>query len=250
MDMVQDSNTNPAMELISRELKEYCEKIHDSQKNNFKKNWEKKWKKLFSWIHFEWIELFLGQVIQLEQNKFEEVNYIFFKFEQTLQICDFLKESQQTPRYWDTDKIIVSILICAAEAFYRVNKPHVTLSINLIKWFFNPVREKLKYKISSHYPKNMPYIKEFDAIDTIFWVRNDYIHNANFLGTFFLHDSLSEWVTQFWEFKYSKKSHKSKLISINSKCSMKYNDFLVIYKEAFWKNIMKYLNNHSPLWKN
>lgn len=218
-------------------LEEFSKKWHSNQKEHFKKNWNEKWKTFFHEMNLIWIDWFLEKVLELEQNKFENVNYTFWKLEKILQMCDFLRWLQLQKPSQDTEQIIISIIVSWAEAFYRLNKTKEAVSENLVTGFFNFVKEEIEYKIRSHYPSSSPYEESFEAIKTLYLIRNDYIHNANFLGTFFS----SDWIiTHGGVFHFAKKEDKSKLILVHSEFTLSYDKFIEIFKKAFWKNIIQY----------
>lgn len=206
----------------------------------FEKDWEKKWK-----------EKFLGEdglkarILKLEYDNFYNVNNVFGKLNKALQICDFLYELKKSKPPQDTEKIIITMLVSIAEAVYRINKPNEEISENLVKGFFKPVKSKIDYKIRGHIDANMPYKKTFGAVDVLFLVRNDYIHNGNFTGIFFRNNNSEAYTYNIGTFYYSEKDNKTQSIDAISECNLNYEEFMKIFLEAFIESINKYCNKKT-----
>jgi len=144
----------------------------------------------------------------------------------------------------DTEKIIITTLISCAEAIYKINKPDGSISENLVKGFFKPVKQELNYKIRGHVG-GVPYKKVFEPSEVLYLIRNDYIHNGNFTGIFFRKPQSEDYVYNFGSFYYSEKENKNNLIQAFSECNLTYKDFLKIFLNAFIENIEKYCNSNK-----
>jgi len=180
-------------------------------------------------------------MITLQNNTKNEINYAQGKLDKALQVCSFLKFLSQQKPPQDTEKIIITTLISCAEAIARINYPKETDCQNLVRDFFKPVKEDLKYTIRGHVG-SIPYNKVFCSEEVLYLIRNDYIHNANFTGSFFAN---SKDMPRLGTFCYSEKSKKTRLILANSECKLTYNEFLEIFKKAFEENIKMYQKNDS-----
>lgn len=210
------------------------QKWQNPQYKFFEEEWDKKWKEKFP----ERGDL-KDKILKLEYNNFHDVNYAFGKLDKALQISNFLYDLTKSKPSQNTEKIIIMTLVSIAEAVYRINEPDEPISENLIKGFFGPVKSKIDCKIKG-YVGDMPYKKTFEAIEVLYLIRNDYIHNGNFIGKFF--SSESESGEQKESFCFSEKDNKTLLIQVFSECSLTYEEFLKIFLEAFIENINKYCN--------
>lgn len=216
---------------------DFEQKWQDGQYADFKNKWDSRWSKFFT------DKVNLGDnIVKLEYDIFYHVNNAFGKLDKALQICDFLHKLSKSKPPQDTEKIIVTTLVSCAEAVYRINKPNETVNENLVKGFFKPVRSRIDYKIRGHSGK-LPYKKTFDAVEVLYLIRSDYIHNGNFTGIFFRNTDAENHVYNIGNFFYSEKGGKTKFILSSFECSLTYHNFLSIFLEAFIKNIEKYCSN-------
>lgn len=192
-----------------------------------------------------WYNVFPGQnelknkILELKYDSFYDINNAFGKLDKALQISDFLYKLGQSKLPQDTEKIRITTLVSCAEAVYRINKPTELISENLVKGFLKPVKEKLDYKIRGHIGE-MPYKKTFEPAEVIYLIRNDYIHNGNFTGTFFRNPQAESHVYNIGSFYYTEKEDKTKLIQVTSECKLTYQEFVEIFLKAFIENIEKY----------
>ncbi|MBI2463552.1 hypothetical protein HYV57_01200 [Candidatus Peregrinibacteria bacterium] len=201
----------------------------------FKQEWISKWSDLFPQK-----DDLKEEILKLQYDNFYCVNNAFGKLDKALSICDFLYQLTKSKPPQDTEKIIITTLVSCAEAVYRINKPDELVNENLVKGFFNPVKEQLNYKIRGHVGE-MLYQKVFEPAEILYLVRNDYIHNGNFTGRFFRRPTSKTYFYNSGCFYFSTKESKTNFILANSECSLTYKDFLNIFLEAFIKNIEKYL---------
>ncbi|MCK5491349.1 MAG: hypothetical protein KAI67_05925 [Candidatus Pacebacteria bacterium] len=211
------------------------EKWKKDQYTYFENEWKFKWNK-----YFNNETDFKDSILKLEYDKFYNVNNAFGKLDKALQICNFLNELAEQKPLQDTEKIIITTLVSCAEAVYRINKPEESIGENLVKGFFKPVVLQLENKIKG-YVGEMPYKKSFKPDEILYLIRNDYIHNGNFIGTFFKKTNSENYVSMCGDFFYSEKEDKTKLISVKSECRLTYQEFLTIFLNAFIKNIKKYI---------
>lgn len=208
-----------------------------SQYKLFKEEWERKWKLKYS----DKNDL-KDKILKLKYDSFYDVNNAFGKLDKALQICAFLHELSKSKPPQDTEKIIITILVSCAEAIYRIKKPNESISENLIKGFFKPVKSKVDYKIRGQVGA-IPYKKTFNAVEVLYLVRNDYIHNGNFTGKFFRNDNSESHTYERGTFYYSEKENKTKLILADSECCLTYKQFSDTFSEAFIENIEEYIKN-------
>ncbi len=220
----------------------FMKKLNNEQHIFFNREWENKWSKYF----FNRDDL-KDKIIKLKYDNFSDVNRAFGKLDKALQICNFLHKLSKSKPPQDTEKIIITIFVSCAEAVYRINKPNESMSENLIKGFFKPVKSDINHKIRGHVEKlpNLPYEKVFDAVEILYLLRNDYIHNGNFIGIFFRDDNVENCIYNIGNFDFSETKNKTKLISAESECCLTYKQFLTIFLKAFIKNIEKYINKKS-----
>lgn len=211
----------------------------NNQYDFFNKEWANKWQNCFP----EKNDL-KDKIIKLKYDNFYDVNNAFSKLNQVLQICTFLYELSKSKPSQDTEKTIITILISCAEAVYRINKPNENINENLIKGFLKPVESSINYKIRGHIG-DIPYRKIFGAIDILYLIRNDYIHNGNFIGKFFRDDDSENHVYNLGDFYFSEKENKAKLILAESECCLTYKEFRKIFLEAFIKSIESYCGKIS-----
>jgi len=204
------------------------------QSSVFSRDWECIWK-----IKFPNKDTLKNEILGLKEDNLRNINDTFAILNKALQICDFLHRLVDQ----DTEKIRITILVSCAEAVYKINKPKETISENLIRGFFKPVRPKIDYKIRGSVGE-MPYPKIFGAVEVLYLVRNDFIHNGNFGGIFFRNEKSEDYAYQQDYFYYSEKENKAQLIKVSSECCLSYNYFLNIFLEAFIKNIEKYCENN------
>ncbi len=216
---------SPKLADISSNFEAKCVR---SKYDSFSKEWDTKWDRYFP----DKNDL-KNQIMGLEYGKFYDVNNAFGKLNKALQICAFLHKLSKSKSSQDTEKIIITILVSCAEAIYRINKPDESISEHLVKGFFKSVKKQLKIK--GRVGKEI-----FEPAEVLYLVRNDYIHNGNFTGSFFKKMGLEDYVCNWGSFYYSKKEDKLKLIQVYSECKLTYQDFLKIFLEAFIKNIEKY----------
>lgn len=175
---------------------------------------------------------------------FETINLAFWQLESTLNLCDFLWQ-EKIQKNHDTEKIIITILVSLTEGLYQMNKPYKWNSENQIRWFLKPVSHKLKYKFKfcqttyeSWDINEIIEMKKDDAIYVLYLIRNDYIHNANFLWRVF-GDNNSFSIHFFWK----NKKFEPKTIQVMS--NIQYNEFLSIFLEAFMENTKKAIKKTS-----
>ena len=211
----------------------------NNQYNSFDKEWADKWQDCFP----EKNDL-KDKIIKLKYDNFYDVNNAFAKLNKALQICTFLHELSKLKPPQDTEKIIITTLVSCAEAVYRINKPNENINENLIKGFFKPVESSINYKIRGHVG-DIPYKKTFRAIEILYLIRNDYIHNGNFTGKFFRNDNSENYAYNSGDFYFSEKENKVKLILAESECCLTYKEFKKIFLEAFIKSIENYCGKIS-----
>lgn len=211
----------------------------NSQYNLFEEEWKKKWKEKFPDK-----DNLKDKILKLKYDNFYDVNNAFGKLNKALLICDFLYELKKAKPPQDPEKIIIMTLISCAEAIYRINNPNEGISENLIKGFFKPVNSDIDYKIRGHVGK-LPYKKVFDAVEVLYLVRNDYIHNGNFTGRFFRNNNSESYAYEQGTFYYSEKENKAELILANSECCLTYEQFSDIFLKVFIENIEEYCSNNS-----
>lgn len=223
------------------DTQEVCRPEKEHQNNQyclFKKSWKK---------YFPEKDNLGNKIMTLKYDNFYNVNKAFLILEQALQICTFLHEFSKSKPPQDTEKIIITTFVSCAEAIYRINKPSERINENLVKGFFKPVKPKIKYKIRGNVDKADKSLckkckKIFSAVETLYLIRNDYIHNGNFIGSFFLDDddNFKKYKRNFGKFYFLEKGNKVKLISARSECCLTYEEFKKIFLEAFIKNIKNY----------
>jgi hypothetical protein len=109
----------------------------------------------------------------------------------------------------------------------------------LVEKFFEPVRDDLQYKIKGSLG-NMPYETVFSSSEVLYLIRNDYIHNGNFVGLFFKGDATEEGIPNGGTFWYANKNDKTRLVLADSECKLTYDEFLKIFTKAFEENIKLY----------
>jgi hypothetical protein len=199
----------------------------------------KKWKKYFSNQ-----TILKNKTLKLKYDCFYDVNNAFGKLDKVLQICDFLDKLSKSKQSQDTEKIRITILVSCAEAVHRINKSREALGENLVKGFFKPVSSKIDYKIKGYAGDNIPHTKVFDAIEVLYLIRNDYIHNGKFTGIFFRRNNSGDCIYNLGTFYYSEKKNKAHLIQAFSECKLSYDEFLEIFLEAFIKNINMYCDKN------
>ncbi len=190
-----------------------------------------------------WIKDLLDQTLALyTQNyeNFETINYLLATLESTLKICDFLKEDE-LKSHTDVDKIIISHLISLAEATYKtLFKPASSVKKKeIIEAFLCSSDDKFENKIKGHKWHIIPYEKVYSWSEVLYWIRNGYFHEQDFLGKFFSISGVNTWC-------WYKKDWKT----IDTECSITYKEFislfLGIYKDNIEKFIQSNLNNASP----
>jgi len=210
-------------------------KWQNGQYDYFSQKWDEKWQR-----HFSDRDGLKNKIVNLEYEKFYDVNNAFEKLDKALQICEFLYQLKEAKPPQDTEKIIITTLVSCAEAVYRINKPDESISENLVKGFFKPVKQQLNYKIREHVG-NMPYKRVFEPVEVLYLVRNDYIHNGNFTGVFFRNSQSENHVYNLGSFYYSEKYAKTKLIQASSECKLTYDDFFENIFRGIYKKYRRVL---------
>lgn len=224
------------------DVKQVSQKL---QYDDFEKDWENNWKEKFPSK-----DELKDKILKLKYDDFHDVKYAFGKLSKALSICNFLYGLTKTKPPQDTEKIIITTLVSCAEAVYRINKPDEGISENLIKGFFRPVKSKIDYKIRGNSQSKCEagrckIDKSFSAVEVLYLVRNDYIHNGNFTGKFFIYPDSESLDYKLELFYYSEKENKARLIEAYSECNLTYQNFLSIFLEAFIKNIEEYCKKNK-----
>jgi len=217
------------------------------KEQKFEKEYQESQRKFFEeWWVRRWEEKFSGKddlkdiILKMKYDDFYNINNAFGKLDKALQICDFLYNLSKSKPSQDTEKIIIAILVSCAEAIYRTYKPTEDINENLVKGFFKPVEEKINYKIRGYVGDEPLYKKTFEAIDILYLIRNDFIHNGNFTGRFFRNCDLGDDYCELGTFHFSEKENKVGLIEAYSECYLTYREFQDIFLESFIENIREY----------
>jgi len=161
-------------------------------KNKYNYFWSKKLERIefFKKYWLDICELYknIEKLFDNNYDKFEDINYAFGKLESILNVCQFLRKTQKEKNH-DTDKKIIFELVSLSESIYSLIK-QIHNTENLIKWFFRPVKEKLKINIRPWIIHATHPIFENSGgcigARILYLMRNDYVHNINFTWKVFL----------------------------------------------------------------
>lgn len=166
-------------------------------------------------------------VMGLDYDRTQIICYLLSKIDKAIKICDFL-DTLERDNHEDVDVIKIYILISHAEITARSFQVKGS-KIELVKKFFEPVKEELRYRIipSLSSERKTP---DLDFADILYKIRCEYTHEGNYTGRIFKRDSDDPKSYLLIRFKDGNEE-------LFGDCGITYGDFLNIYMKALTENI-------------
>lgn len=214
------------------------------------------------------ISILLDKIENLDTGKFQDVNNLFAKLDSCLKICDFLRETSNN-KLDDTDQVIITLLVSLAEWAYRTISPHEDYYelVRLFFWDYNIEWEEehedkvILHKISSYVDLGSNFCDEnilnkirksskcmsrptFGFAETLYNIRNDYIHNHNQFWVFFkisdIPQSIYYYYKPIWE--NMKDIIWKDVVICSGVFKLNYCEFLWFFLRSFKRCIEQYIN--------
>ncbi len=166
-------------------------------------------------------------VMGLDYDRMQIICYLLSKIDKAIKICDFL-DTLERDNHEDVDVIKIYVLISHAEITSRSFQAKGT-TIELVKKFFEPIKEELRYRIIPSLSTNRT-TPDLDFADILYKIRCEYTHEGNYTGRIFKRDSDDPKSYLLICFKDGDEE-------LFGDCGITYKDFLNIYMKALIENI-------------
>ncbi len=165
-------------------------------------------------------------VTKIDYDRMQIICYLLSKIDKAIKICDFL-DTLARDNNEDVDIIKIYILISHAEITSQSFKK-TGRKIDLVKKYFETVKESLKYKIIPNFLPDRE-IPAMDFTDILYKIRCDYTHEGNYTGRIFKNDNDGADSILF--------HFKNGGLELFGQCGITYKKFMNIYMIALIENI-------------
>ena len=160
-----------------------------------------------------------------------------------ISVCDFLDTLAEN-KDENVDKSKIFYLISHSEIIMNNLRlaTQKTRKAELVNNFFAPVIDQLQqytFKLTIRDANKLRKMKqETSASRILYKIRNEYVHQGNFVGKVFKIDS-TEWKDQDFSFDWDIPNDQP--LSVYGKTNLMYSQFLKIYFSAFAANLKEYM---------
>ncbi|MDP2692934.1 MAG: hypothetical protein Q8O88_04815 [bacterium] len=168
-------------------------------------------------------------VTGIDYEKMQTVCYLLSKIDKAVKICDFL-DTLEKDNHEDVDVIKIYTLISHAEITSRSFGVNGS-KIELVKKYFSPVEQDLKYRIIPNLPSTGKTL-DINFADILYKIRCEYTHEGNYTGRIFKRDEDGASSLLF--------SFKDGNEELFGECGITYKEFINIYMTALVENIKSY----------
>jgi|SRR3989344_665684 len=170
-------------------------------------------------------------VMAIDYDRMQAICYLLSKIDKAIKICDFL-DTLERDNHEDVDVIKIYTLISHAEITSRSFGGKGS-KIELVKKYFSPVEQDLKYRIIPNLPSKGK-TPDINFTDILYKIRCEYTHEGNYTGRIFKRDEDGASSLLF--------GFKEGGETLYGECGITYKEFLIIYMKALLENIKKFSN--------
>jgi len=168
-------------------------------------------------------------ITSLDYTRMQIICYLLSKIKKSIKICDFL-DTLEKENNEDVDAIKIFFLISHAEITMN-NFGLLDSKGELVNKFFEPVVEKLRYKIKICLG-DKGKITEIPFSGILYKIRCEYAHEGSYTGKIFKNGKAERNdANNLFSFKNGNKN-------ISGECALTYQEFIDIYMEALVENII------------
>lgn len=168
-------------------------------------------------------------VTGIDYERMQIICYLLSKIDKAIKICDFL-DTLEKDGHEDVDVIKIYTLISHAEITSRSFGVNGS-KIELVKKYFSPVEQDLKYRIIPNLP-SVGKTSYINFADILYKIRCEYTHEGNYTGRIFKRDEDGASSLLF--------SFKDGNEELFGECGITYKEFINIYMTALVENIKSY----------